>query len=77
MVVIDQMIHNLSLIQIQTTYIKTNVFFLLHVQGECMIMQLQNILNIRVFQRFLKPNESLKYEIFISNRVQIWYFEQH
>ena len=32
---------------------------------------------IRVFQKFLNPNESLKYENFISFRVQTRYFEQY
>jgi hypothetical protein len=34
-------------------------------------------LNNRIFQKFLKPNHSVKYEMFVFYWVQIWYFEQY
>ena len=32
---------------------------------------------IRIFQKFLKPTQSVKYEMFVFYWVQIWYFEQY
>ena len=39
--------------------------------------QVSTHLSSVVFQKILKPNQTLKYEKFVSYRVQTWYFEQY
>ena len=55
--------------EINSRYKEFRFFTAVYNQGD--------IVYFMVFQKFLKQNQTLKYEKFVSYWVQIWYFEQY